>query len=100
MNPQIFADYASALHRRDSYFMTKVGSDREFYAGKGNLCQQVAMEFEALGIEREERLKLLAKAFGYAQVSSMKDMTIGQLKAILALNPLLGELRDGVRQVH
>ena len=89
---QSLQDYAVALMRQDGSNCVVAGDFEMYYKGKGNLCLQAILAFEGAGIhDRDQRLQAVYQTFDMTAVpKSFKELTVGQLRAIIAFQQDLG----------
>ena len=85
-------DHADHMSMERPETLSLVGTDPIQYSGTGNPCQQIAITLS--GLSREDRLKLIASVFELRALTSMKQLTVAQLLALLRFRESLGENRE------
>lgn len=89
ISASVVADYATNLSIDHPELAQKVADLPLYYKGRGNLCQRLAIHFT--GNSRDERLALINRVLG-THITSMKDLTAAQLRALFAFREYLDGL--------
>lgn len=91
MNLEVFRHLATNLVTNHPEMEMRVEMDQALYKGKGNPCQILAIVFDGLRLNREQRLNLIGYIYNMPAPSSMKKITAAQLHALRMLRDSLGD---------